>query len=356
MNIVYAGLLFAAALLLVLAGITRIGVAVIESRNPPVGSFHTVNGTRLHVVHDRVEGSERPAVVFLHGASGNLHDQMVIYRERLAGIATTVFLDRPGHGWSALGPGSNQSPDGQADTLAALLDDLQIEKAIIVGHSFGGAVTASFGLRHPDRTAGLVFLSPVSHVWPGGVSWYYDVSGTPVLGRLFAETLALPGGLMRIDGGTACVFAPNQPTPDYRTRTQVAMVLRPGHFLNNGIQVARLYDHVEKTQDKYPQITAPTVIITGNRDAIVLPEIHSVGLARDLPNAQLLWINNLGHKPDHVLPDLVMAAIDEVSGIDRDLQAMAAQAETSLAGDAYGPTENCFESDLPAQLPALPNT
>lgn len=347
MNIaaIIAAALVALTLVLMLA--TRIGVFVIERRYPPQGQFATVNDTRMHFVRKPAgDGADLPPIVFLHGASGNLHDAMTIYADRLAGRADLVFVDRPGHGWSERGPAENAWPDGQARTLAALLDELGIEKAIIVGHSFGGAVTVSFALHHPDRTVGTVFLAPVSHPWPGGVSWYYTLTSVPVIGWLFSETLAMPGAMMRIDAGTACVFAPNRPTGRYAERIHLPLLFRPTHFRSNAIDVANLHDYVTETAPLYDRIETPSVIITGDKDTIVLPSIHSVGLARDLPDAELVRVHNLGHKPDHVVPELVTAALEQVAGEARDLQALARQAEARLAGDAHGPLERCLDSEV----------
>ncbi|MEO1747282.1 MAG: alpha/beta hydrolase, partial [Pseudomonadota bacterium] len=258
MNLVYGIALFLLAGLLVLAGITRVQVWLIERQHPPVGSFKTANKTRLHYVDTAPSGlSNSPTIVFLHGASGNLNDQRMIYEPLLGDKARQIFVDRPGHGYSSRGPGSNAYPDGQAATLAALLDELNIEKAIIVGHSFGGAITASFALNHPEKTAGTVFLSPVSHPWPGGINWYYDFAAIPVIGRLFSETIALPAGLSRIESGTACVFAPNKPTADYAKSMGAKLVLRPSHFHDNAKDVANLYDYVVKTSPRYSEIKTP---------------------------------------------------------------------------------------------------
>ena len=51
------------------------------------------------------------------------------------------------------------------------------------------------------------------------------------------------------------------------------------------------------------------------RDTVVYEEIHSLGLARDIPGAELVWVNNLGHKPDWIAPDLVVAAIEKLGGM-----------------------------------------
>ena len=58
MNLVYAGTAFLLALLLVLAGVTRVNAWLIERRNPPVGSFADIDGATLHYVH--VPGAGRP--------------------------------------------------------------------------------------------------------------------------------------------------------------------------------------------------------------------------------------------------------------------------------------------------------
>lgn len=345
MNVVYAALLLLAALLLVLAAVTRIGVWRIESSHPAVGGFTTANGTRLHYVLDRAKGSaDLPPIVFLHGASGNLNDQRVAFQEKLSGRADLLFVDRPGHGWSRRGPKFNQLPDGQAATVAALMDQLGIDKAVIVGHSFGGAIAASFALNHPEKTFGTVFLAPVSHPWPGGVDWYYKLTPVPVIGRIFSETLALPFGLLRIGPGSAAVFTPNRPAEDFVERTGVALVLRPWHFRANAVDVSRLLDYVTRVSPLYPRIETPAVIITGGRDAIVLPRVHSLGLERDLPNAELVWIENMGHKPDYIATDLAIAAAEKIAGLPRDLQAMGEALEREIADDCFGPVERCLDN------------
>lgn len=189
MNLIYAALAFLFALVFTLVGVTRVGSWLIERRNPPIGEFAEINGARIHYVHiPAPANADLPPIVFIHGASANLKDQMLPLRPLLEGRAEMLFFDRPGFGWSGRGPGNNEDPSAQANTIAALMDRLGIKKAIIVGHSFGGVVTAAFGREHADRTLGLVFLSPATHPWPGGAtSWYYDVTTIPVLGPLFPK-------------------------------------------------------------------------------------------------------------------------------------------------------------------------
>jgi pimeloyl-ACP methyl ester carboxylesterase len=321
-------------LLAALAAWTRLKAREIEALYPPTGEMIDVGGYKLHAMHvPRPAGADLPPLVFIHGASGNLLDQAVPFRPRFEGRAEMLFIDRPGHGWSERGGTANDTPDGQADAIAAAMEAKGISRAIIIGHSFGGAIAASFALAHPQMTAGLVFLAPATHSWPGGIAWYYGLTQTPLIGPLFANTLALPAGLSRLESGSACVFAPNPTPDDYISTTAPALVLRPGAFRNNAIDVANLKPYVTRIAPRYPEIKSPAVIITGDSDSVVLAHIHSEGLARDIEGSELVWIRNLGHKPDHVTTDLAVRAIEKVAGKDVDLKAAAATAEAALAAD-----------------------
>ncbi len=343
MNLISAVLLVFTGLGLLAAGATRIGAWYIERSHPPSGDFASVNQTRMHYVHMPAKsGSELPAVVFIHGASGNLRDQLVPLAHRLDGKTELLFVDRPGHGWSGRGPDTNKTPAGQADTLAELMDHLEIGEAIVVGHSFGGAIAAALGVRHPQKAAGLLFLAPATHPWPGGdTSWYYRLTNMPMLGWLFSETLAWPGGSLRVKAATDCVFAPNKAPASYTNDAAIPLVLRPGNFRANAEDVEGLYDYVRENADAYKDVTAPTIVISGTRDTVVYEEIHSTGLGRDIPGAELIWVRNLGHKPDWVAGELVVAAIEKLADLPTDLAATLAELEARIAGDAFGPIDRC---------------
>ncbi|MER8848005.1 MULTISPECIES: alpha/beta fold hydrolase [Mesorhizobium] len=338
MNLIYATLAFLMALVLALVGVTRAGSWLIERRGPSVGAFADINGARIHYVHiPAPANADLPPIVFIHGASANLKDQMLPLRPLLEGRAEMLFFDRPGFGWSGRGPGNNEDPSAQAATIAALMDRLGITKAIIVGHSFGGVVTAAFGREHADKTLGLVFLAPATHPWPGGAtSWYYDLTIIPVIGRLFSETLTYPAGSLRMADATTCVFSPNKVPDNYLAATSIPLVLRPSAFRANATDVAGLYRYALGAAPHYKEITAPTVVISGDRDKVVYARIHSLGLVRDIPGAELVWVHNLGHKPDWIASDLVVGAIEKVGGKDIDLEAIARTVELRIAGDTYG--------------------
>jgi pimeloyl-ACP methyl ester carboxylesterase len=303
-----------------------------EDRN--VGQVIDVGGDRMNsVLVPRSRGGDLPPVVFIHGASTNLLDPVYSFRSKLQGRAELLFVDRPGYGSSQRGGPENAYPDGQADAIAALMEKRGIRRAIIVSHSFGGAVAASFALRHKDMVLGLVFLSPAVYPWPGGVEWYYSVTKAPVIGWLFATLVAPPAGSVLIDKASRAVFAPNHRPDDYIERTRAYLALRPAAFHNNAVDIANLNDYLKKVSPRYSEIKAPTVVITGDTDTIVSPEIHSRHLARAISGARLITIHNMGHKSDYVANDVAVAAIETVAGKKRDLQRIARQVEARIAGD-----------------------
>ncbi|NTH78236.1 alpha/beta hydrolase [Agrobacterium rhizogenes] len=328
-NVLFYALVF---ILIAAAGFSAFKTRAIEQAHPNIGELTDIGDLRINALHlPRPATADLPPLIFIHGASGNLRDQFEAFAGPLAGRAEMLFVDRPGHGYSERGSPENALPSGQADAIARLMEKLGIAKAIIIGHSFGGAIAASFGVRHPDKTAGLLFLAPATHPWPGGIDWYYTLAAMPVLGWLFSHLLVIPMGLRRVESGTRNIFRPNERPTDYVEKTAPALVLRPKTFRNNAVDVVNLFAYVSALAPRYREIKAPTVIITGDSDDIVMEELHSRGLARDIPGAELVTIRNLGHKPDYVATDVAIAAMERLAGASRDLQSLARQAEARIA-------------------------
>ncbi|MDA4847107.1 alpha/beta fold hydrolase [Hoeflea poritis] len=306
----------------------------IERLYPPIGEFVDVGGYRLHAMHIPAEdGADLPPIVFLHGASGNLRDQVSAFRDRLEGRAEMLFVDRPGHGWSERGGPENAFPDGQARAVAELMNRKGIAQALIVGHSFGGVIAANMALERPHKVSGLLFLATASHPWPGGIDWHYHAATAPVVGRLATWLLAMPAGLLRIDMAARNVFSPNRYPPDYLARSGTALILRPWTFRYNAYDVANLYDHVVKVSPRYREIETPTIIVTGDNDYVVSPDIHSAALSEAIDGSELVRIKGVGHKPDYIATDLCVAAMEKLSGVDKDLEAMARALEETLASN-----------------------
>jgi len=286
----------------------------LERRFPPRGQFVALSGGRLHLTDSRPGGAPRATVLLLHGASGNEADLRVALGERLAALGfRVVAVDRPGHGWSDRCGADAADPARQARLIRAALTRLGVERALVVGHSWSGALAQNFALDHSEFTQGLVLLAPVTHGWPGGVSWHYEPTALPVVGWLFAHLLAMPLGLLIFDRALAGVFAPQPTPPDYAARTGVALVLRPRAFRANARDVVGLKAFVTAQSRRLEKIAAPTAIVSGDADDIVLTELHSRASARAIPGARLTILPGVGHSPHHTAPESVIAAIVDVA-------------------------------------------
>ena len=305
------------ALLIVLAALAAITAGanrLVERAHPPKGRFVDVDGVRLHVDEFGSRPGDETAIVLVHGASGNMEDMRVALGDALAAHRRVILIDRPGRGWRGRGTASDaSSPQRQADLLAGALARIGVRHAILVGHSWGGALVTAFAIRHPAMTAGLVLLSPTSHPWKGGVSWYYTLATVPIVGPIFVHTMLAPLGALLAEGAAAAVFQPQTPPAHYVKRSASWLVLRPRAFIANARDVSDLRNNLESLVPLYPKIAAPTVILTGDRDLTVSNDIHSASLAQIIPDARLEVLAGVGHMPHHARPDRVVAAIDEVA-------------------------------------------
>jgi pimeloyl-ACP methyl ester carboxylesterase len=295
-----------------LACVTAVGSAIIAARYPPSGRIVDAGGLDLHVVEAGPLDDPRPPVLVIHGASGNLEEIRLALGDALRD-RRTIFVDRPGHGHSERGDDAMAAPAAQAGVLADLLDRLGTGPAVVVGHSWGAAVAAAMAVTRPEAVSGLVLVAPATHPWPGGVAWYHDIVRRPVLGHLFAWTVPLPAGLALLRPGARGVFAPDVMPDDYIDGGAVATTLRPATFRANSIDIWTLKANLAAMAPRYREITAPTVVITGDADGVVWPSIHAEPLAREIAGAELVVLAGVGHMPHFARPDVVSAAVGTVT-------------------------------------------
>jgi pimeloyl-ACP methyl ester carboxylesterase len=292
------------------AVITFVASRLIERAHPPRGRFVEIDGLRQHVVE--LGSHAGTPIVLLHGAGCNLEDMRLALGERLAIHHRVILVDRAGLGWSERKGRRGSSPAYQAAILRDVLDQLAVERAIVVGHSWGGALAASFALDHPKRVAGLVLLAPPLFPLLRSMTWLYALFATPIAGWLYARTLALPLGLPFIGVGLGSAFLPQLPPRGYIKRTAALLLLRPAAFLANARDVADLKGFLALQASRYAMLAAPTVVIAGDCDMVVAPRRHAFVFAATVPAAKLVVLPGIGHMLHHVAAERVIAEIEEL--------------------------------------------
>jgi pimeloyl-ACP methyl ester carboxylesterase len=285
-----------------------------ERRNPPQGSFVTVDGVRLHYVErgPREHGSG-PAVVLLHGL-GSLTNEMMATGiiDALAADYRVIVFDRPGFGYSERPRGRIWTPAAQAALLRQALDTLGVSRPVIVGHSWGTLVTLEMALREPERTAGLVLLAGVYFptlrldvalgFWPAvpvvGDVLRYAVS--PWLGRLSKPLLY------------KFLFAPAPVTQSFAEEVPSELIFRPWHLRSAAAEAALLIPGTAALAGRYRDLRMPTAIVAGPGDRIVDFERHSARLYQAVPRSTLRTLPRTGHMIHHSAPQQIAAVIRDV--------------------------------------------
>jgi pimeloyl-ACP methyl ester carboxylesterase len=295
---------------------TWIAAARTASRHPPQGVFVNVAGGRMHLMDmgPRDAPPER-TIVMIHGASCNhLALTLPLARPLLDAGFRVIAIDRPGHGHSDRPGGRDDaSPARQAAIVAEAMAAAGAPEAIVLAHSFAGAIATTLAMDHPARVRGLVLIAPATHPWPGGVAWYHHPASWPGIDLLFSNTLPVAGFSLTARAGVDQVFTP-QETPDgYIEATALPLMLRPANFRANSQDMVGLQAHVRQRSPRYAEIRQPTVVISGDVDRVVSTTIHTMALVKQLPDAKAVILPGVGHVPHHADTARVVAETKALS-------------------------------------------
>lgn len=259
-----------------------------------------VDGYR-YTLTDQGEGS---VLVLLQGLGGSLYDWRHL-APRLAENFRVIALDVLGAGESDKPADADYSLAAQTRRLRGILDELKVEKATLVGNSYGGGIALFFAQDWPERVDRLVLIAPVCY--PEKMPAYVRLFRIPVLPELVAPYLpsdkiarsvisscyADAGRLSEEEIKTYC--------REVRAEGRVAAVIRTVGTLVAGDARERVL--------RYAKIQTPTLIVWGKHDT-VLPLEHGERLAKDLPNAKLVRLN-AGHVPNQERPKKVLQILKD---------------------------------------------
>ena len=287
-----------------------------ERQAPPVGQFIETDAGTVHVLLAGEPASQKPPIVFIHGASSNLRDMEIAFGNAGLDDRRLVFIDRVGHGYSAR-PKDGHRLSVQAGQINSALTALNIENPVIVGQSFGGAVALAYALDFQKDMAGLVLLAPVSHEWPGGIAWHNQVSQTPFIGFLLRRLVVPAYGQVAGTGLIERAFAPNLPPENYAQRAGVGLVFRPKEFRSNAADIFHLKSEVRLMQSRYGELDLPVAVVAGELDKAVSPSLHAKALKRQIPHAMLTMLPDTGHALHHAEP---LKIADIINMIERQGQ------------------------------------
>lgn len=289
--------------------------AKVEARHPAHGELIKVNGHDVHVVS---AGESGPVVLMIHGASANAREFEWSLAPDLSQSHRVYMIDRPGHGHSER-PDDAESLKVQAAQAAGVLQSLAPgERAIVVGHSFGGAVSLRLALDHPELVEALVLLAPVTHDWGGGgQAWYNKYAAHPVIGPAFNQLVPVVGPA-QVKQGINGVFHPNDAPEGYYEKAGIGLLFRPAHFSANARDVNALRLELAAQQERYAEIKVPTVVFSGAKDTVLSPKLHVGRLKHQITGLELIKLPEGGHMPHHSYREDVIAKIRALSRVESE--------------------------------------
>lgn len=304
-RLVRGALVFVALLLFGSYLVTRLLVVSAEERFPALGRIVRVEGLRQHVIE---RGAGDP-IVFVHGAFGASQDFLATVVPELEQRYRCILWDRPGHGYSER-PRVEADPGVQADLLLALCRELELEHPLLVGFSYGGAVTLTAGLRAPDELRGVVLLNGPSHPWPDPLELHYRLPTVPVIGRLFVETLLMPFAELTASSRFEHAFAPSPVDPRFADSSPVPLSLRPRSYRANAEDIRTLKPFLRGQADRYDQLDVPLFLVVSEADRVVSPTLHSPPLHAAVPDSTMRRLPDAGHQILYTHPGVVIETID----------------------------------------------
>jgi len=263
---------------------------------PPVSHFLTVAGTRLRYI-DR--GSGTP-VLLLHGNGSMIEDFVSSGIMDHAPGHRFIAFDRPGFGYSERPRGRSWGPFEQANLLLRALMHLEIERPIVVGHSWGALVALAMALESAEDVAGLVLMS----------GYYYptrrdETIRLPAAAFPFIRRLMAPETMRR-------VFAPCTVPGRFKRTYPMPLAMGLSQMQAVDDEAGMLFDAAKVLSGLYRKLSVPVRLIAGADDRIVNTEQHSARLHKELGTSAFRRVLGCGHMVHHAAPEEVMAAIAAV--------------------------------------------
>lgn len=249
-----------------------------------------VAGTRLHV---RDTGPRAgPTVILLHGFGAHLQtwDGWAVELEKKH---RTIRFDMPGAGLSPPDITGDYSDARALILLNALMTQLGVERASLIGNSLGGRIAWTFAAMHPDRVDKLILVSP-----DGFASLGFEYGKPPnVPAILNVMKYTLPKWMLK--SNLAVAYSDPAKLSAETLQRYHDLMLAPGA---RAALIERMKQTVlAKPQPLLTKITAPVLLVWGEDDAMI-PRANAADYQAILPGATLVTLPGVGHLPQEEAP------------------------------------------------------
>jgi len=262
--------------------------------------FVQAGGLRWHV--QRL--GEGPAMVLLHGTGASTHSWAGI-APRLAKRFSLIIPDLPGHGFTTPLPRRSLSLPGMADAVAALMEKLSVEPALLVGHSAGAAILVRCCLDRTLRPDAVVSINGALLPFQGAAGLLFPPMARLLFSNpLVAHVLARRG---RDEQRVARLIEGTGSTISSEGISRYARLFRsPSHVEATLGMMANW--NLKGLRRDLPELDLPILLLVGENDKAVQPR-EAEQLRSILASAQIARLPGLGHLAHEEAPAQVEAAL-----------------------------------------------
>jgi pimeloyl-ACP methyl ester carboxylesterase len=226
-------------------------------------------------------------VLLLHGQPGSARDWDAV-AAALGDRARLVAVTRPG--WDGATRPTTLEGNAQAAILA--LDLASVQRALVVGHSLGGAVAAWLAASRPERVAGLVLVAPSAN--QDALVPADHLLAVPMLGDvLSAASLALAGNALAVGVLRGLLARELRVDAGYLGGSR-RMLTRPRTWRSFVAEQRMLIRELPGLEARLSGIRAPTTVVAGTADRIV-PIRSARRLTEQIPGARLVALHGTRH-------------------------------------------------------------
>jgi pimeloyl-ACP methyl ester carboxylesterase len=272
--------------------------------NADYSHFTEVDGVRVH--YQEAGQSDAPAMILIHGfAASNL-----VWSKVLLEIAENGFRviapDLLGYGYSDKPRQFDYTILRQAQMVVSLMKRLGIERGVVIGSSYGGAIAATIALDHPELVEKLILIGAVTNNKPTRYL-LMRLFGSPIIGDILSPLVVGSRTLLRLR--MKRVYDRHSWELDERRVDARHLPLRTRGAHRAVIRTVRRWD-AERISREAHLITQPTLVLWGDTDREV-PLADGERLHEEIPNSRLIVFRACGHLPHEEYPQAVIKVISE---------------------------------------------
>ncbi|WP_298360862.1 alpha/beta fold hydrolase BchO [uncultured Litoreibacter sp.] len=230
-----------------------------------------------------------PTVLLLHGAGGATQTWRHMY-DQLIGHYRIIAIDLPGQGFTKMGTPKRCGLEAMSEDIARLCNQEGWHVDAVVGHSAGGAIALQLA-SSLSPSPPVIGINPALGNFKGlaGVAFPLIakvLASTPWVAQLFTASTSRPHSVDRLLAGTGSILTPEDQVFYRRLISDKAHV--------EGTLAMMAQWRLDPLLAALPEMSAPTLFITGSGDKAV-PPTTSTKIAAIMPDAKVIEIAGLGH-------------------------------------------------------------